>query len=232
MATGEMVEGQIVPEVNTEQSRFRDAPFFETASKTSVALGGAGGIGSWLTLFLSRIVRNVYLYDFDTVEKVNMAGQLFNRDDIGMSKVRAVANMANRYGNAQMNPMMETIDSNSDVPDAFVFSAFDNMNARKDLFSIWDENENGILFIDGRLLADQYEVYFVQKGQEEMYRDTLFSDDEVENVACTFKQTSHFAAICAARMVHGYTNFLSQEALYKMVFHVKEEGNLFLFESK
>lgn len=227
-----MEEKITLPPIDVRQSRFRDAPFFVKASKADVYIGGVGGIGSYLASYLSRIVKNVIIADFDIIEKVNLAGQNFTLEQVGLSKVRAVFETASLYGTAEIHPMHERINEETDVPENFVFSAFDNMAARKILFSIWKKNENRELFVDGRLLADQYECYFVQKGQEEKYEATLFSDEEVSAVACTFKQTSHFAAICAARMVHGFTNYLSQEMFYKVPFHISEEGHLFHFEIK
>ena len=217
-------------QTNVAKSRFRDAPFFNEASNLEVFVGGAGGIGSWLILYLSRIVKTINVYDYDKVEKVNLAGQLFRHSDVGNSKVGAIALAGREYGDAYINIYPFKIEPHTEVPEAYVFSAFDNMTARKDLFEIWKQNSDRKLFIDARLLADQYEVYFVQKGMEEAYEATLFSDEEVEEVACTFKQTTHFAAICAGRMVHGFTNYLSQHMLYKMPFKVIEEGNLFLNE--
>ena len=220
----------ITEEINVAKSRFRSAPFFEEANTLEVFVGGAGGIGSWLILYLSRIVNRIHVYDYDKVEKVNLAGQLFKYSDVGNTKVGAIGLTAREYGDAQINTYPFKLEPITEVPEAFVFSAFDNMTARKDLFEIWKANDKRKLFIDARLLADQYEVYFVQKGMEEAYEATLFSDEEVEEVACTFKQTTHFAAICAGRMIHGFTNYLSQHMLYKMPFKVVEEGNLFLNE--
>lgn len=220
-------EKKVEEPVDVRKSRFRDAPFFNKASTLPVSIGGLGGIGTWLTLYLSRIVPIIYGFDFDDVEEVNLAGQLFSLQDVGLSKANATRKLVTAYGTATFYPVAQMIDKDTEIFEAYIFSAFDNMKARKDLFAIWEKNENRELFIDGRLLADQYEVYFVQKGQEERYRKTLFEDSEVEEVACTFKQTSHFAAICAARMVHGFTNYLSQEMFYKIPFKFAEEGNLF-----
>jgi len=218
--------------INVRQSRFRDAPFFNKAETAVVTIGGIGGIGSWLAFYLSRIVGKIYMYDFDQIETVNLAGQLFKSSDVGMSKVRAMQVMINQYGTALIYSQNEKIVPESDIRENFVFSAFDNMEARKTLFDHWKKNETRELFVDGRLLADQYEVYFVTKGQEEAYEASLFDDAEVPAVACSFKQTSHFAAICAARMVHGFTNYLSSHMFYKLPFHVAEEGGLFHFEVK
>ncbi len=39
--------------MNPQHNRFKDAPWY-AKEDVNVLIGGAGGIGSWLTLFLSR----------------------------------------------------------------------------------------------------------------------------------------------------------------------------------
>ena len=54
-----------------QQARFKDAPWFPVASEP-VLIGGAGGIGSWLTFFLAKIGFSPIVYDFDTIEEHNL----------------------------------------------------------------------------------------------------------------------------------------------------------------
>ena len=61
-------------------SRFKDAPWFPK-EETNVIVGGAGGIGSWLTLLLSRAGFYPVVYDFDVLEGHNLAGQLYTQKD-------------------------------------------------------------------------------------------------------------------------------------------------------
>jgi tRNA A37 threonylcarbamoyladenosine dehydratase len=70
------------------KTRFKDAPWFltetEKLSTPSILIGGAGGIGSWTTLFLTRAGYPVCVVDFDTLEDVNLGGQFFLKEDIGL----------------------------------------------------------------------------------------------------------------------------------------------------
>jgi hypothetical protein len=71
--------------------RFSDAPWAEALSRTEVYVAGLGGIGSWVTLMLSKMgIRDIKAYDFDTVEEHNVAGQLFGPFHIGLTKAEAM----------------------------------------------------------------------------------------------------------------------------------------------
>jgi len=145
--------------IDVKKSRFRDASWFEKVDKfvVPIIVGGAGGIGSWLTLFLSRMLpptSYIMLYDFDTVEEVNMAGQLFRTQDIGKLKVDAIKDIVYSFsGYEKINVMPERYDKDS-LKSPIMFSGFDNMKARKDMFENWLSEAEGYpesIFIDGRL---------------------------------------------------------------------------------
>ena len=222
-------------EIDITKSRFRDAAWYgniETLT-TPIVVGGAGGIGSWLTLFLARMLSesHLFLYDFDMVEEVNMAGQLFGRQHIGMSKVNAIQDIVTSYTDyAKLSAQDEkyTIDS---LKSPIMFSCFDNMEARKVMFNNWlsesPKHENAV-FIDGRLLAEQLQVFIVTPETAKRYqKEFLFDDFEVEDVNCSYKQTTHFAATIAAKMVQGFTNWLIKDEA-EVPFIYEEIGGLFL----
>lgn len=225
-------------EINVKQSRFRDASWFgsmETLT-TPIVVGGAGGIGSWLTLFLSRMLSDTYLflYDFDNVEEVNMAGQLFGKQHINMPKVNAIQDIVTNFTDfTKLSAQNEkyTVDS---LKSPIMFSAFDNMEARKTMFMNWSSEapkHDHAIFIDGRLLAEQLQVFFVTPATARRYqKDFLFDDSEVEDTNCSYKQTTHFAASIASKMVQGFTNWFIQDEA-ELPFYYEEIGSLFLTQS-
>jgi molybdopterin/thiamine biosynthesis adenylyltransferase len=224
--------------IDVKKSRFSDASWFGKLDRyvVPVIIGGAGGIGSWLTLFLSRMLpptSYIILYDFDKVEEVNMAGQLFQMTDVGNLKVEAMRRIAMDFsGYEKITPMPERYDKES-LKSPVMFSCFDNMVARKDMFENWlqeAEKYPDSIFIDGRLNAEQFQVFYVTLENALVYKNKyLFSDDEVEDTNCSYKQTTHFAAAIAAKMVQGFTGFL--DPTYELPFKYEEIGPLFFNET-
>lgn len=196
--------------------RFKDAPWFPKPM-TEVIVGGAGGIGSWLGLLLARTGVIVHVYDMDTFEAHNMAGQLVREGQINKKKVTALYENINSFCSTATT--VYTYDEKyvaGTMSAEFCFSAFDNMEARRAMYMNWKANFAGnptAIFIDGRLTAEQLQIFCVPGYSPELMeryeKDYLFTDAEVEELACTFKQTSHAAAMIAAHMVGFFTNHLT-----------------------
>ena len=193
-------------------SRFKDALWFPKEEEY-VLVGGAGGIGSWLTLLLARAGFYPMVFDFDILEEHNLAGQLYSKEDAQAHtpKVVALKNLCNSFADTIIDAFEEKITRET-MSHYFVFSAFDNMQARKDLFEAWSEfvdNYEGDLepiLIDGRLTAEQMQIFCVRPEDRDKYRVHLFDDSEVEDAPCTLKQTSHAAAMIGSHMVGFFTN--------------------------
>lgn len=194
-------------------NRFKDAIWFNQEIPEVVFVGGAGGIGSWLTFLLSRAGMKAVLFDFDKIEEHNIGGQLFKENHIGMYKVTAVSNIVSEFCGSTISTFAAKVDENT-TSHYFMFSAFDNMQARKDLFTVWKKSHEICpvtpIFIDGRLLAEQLQIFCVTpENMEEYEKEHLFDDSEVEDAPCTFRQTSHSAAMIASLMVAFFTNHIT-----------------------
>jgi molybdopterin/thiamine biosynthesis adenylyltransferase len=211
---------------NENVSRFQGAIWFDEIINTNILVGGCGGIGSWLVLLLNRTGATVSVADHDSLERRNMSGQLFSEGQIGNSKVEAMGQVLRLFGNSKKYYLYKKfIDVQFKIkPNTIiVVSAFDNMQARKNLFEAWVNfvkylpDREKMIFIDGRLLAQQYQIICIRGDKDldkEVYkRYLLFSDEEVEEVACTFKQTSHVAALIAGKMTALITNHIANIAI-------------------
>lgn len=193
--------------IDNKKVRFSDAPWAD--SLHTITIGGVGGIGSWVSLFLARIGHTLNLFDMDSIDETNMAGQLYSISQIGVNKAEAIkTNIANFCGEENVVMVNTMFDENSNVS-PIMFSCFDNMAARELMFNKWKAQENRVIFIDGRMLAEVGNVFIVLPGDEEKYQKTLFADSEVKDAPCSFKATSHCGAFIASIMVSALNNHLA-----------------------
>ena len=191
--------------------RFKDAPWFPKQEET-VMIGGAGGIGSWLTVLMTRAGFKPIVYDFDIIEAHNLGGQLFRSTDIDKKKVTALYDMILEFSGEAISTINQRITLDSPTHH-FMFSAFDNMQARKDLFEVWKRSIADCpvtpIFIDGRLEMEQLQIFCVTPDRIKEYEEHLFDDGDVEDVPCTMKQTSHSAAMIGSLMTAFFTNHMT-----------------------
>lgn len=135
-------------DVNTRQSRFSDAAWYQ-AGPQSIIIGGAGGIGSWVSLFLGRIGHELYIYDDDIIDETNMAGQLYSTMQIGLNKAEATAYNVFAFCGTKPSVLGRYTEEDG-FANPIMFSCFDNMAARKLMFEKWAAQEDREVFVDGR----------------------------------------------------------------------------------
>ncbi len=228
-----------------DRLRFSDAPWFSHDGELiKVTIGGAGGIGSWLALFLTRAGFHTTVWDYDNIEMHNTGGQFYTNSQVGRYKTEAIkeniGNFSDRNLIQGITASIEDMDIDSYDGDntCFFFSAFDNMSARKVFFENWievcasiqEDNPNTpvkAIFIDGRLEMEQLQVFCVpfEPRYIDRYREHLFDDSQVSDLACSMKQTSHTAAMIATFMTGFFTNYISN-----LNFGVYIRETPFLFE--
>lgn len=209
--------------ISEETSRFNSAIWFDKTRKQDVTIAGLGGIGSYVVFMLSRLdVNTMTLYDPDIVERVNLSGQLYNSNQIGDYKVDAAANMIADYSNYySFVAKHEKLDENSMISKVTI-CGFDNMKARKDAFRNWtnfvarlpEEERGECLFIDGRLAAEELQVFCIKGDDtdgERRYEPYLFSDFQAAPTVCSYKQTTFMANMIGSIIVNLFINFVANQ---------------------
>lgn len=216
---------------NKYRSRFAAISWAKPATETNVVVVGTGGIGSWLSLFLARIGYNLTLIDSDTVDESNIGGQLFGTNQVGQHKVYAADHIIAQFtGVTQVYYNREKYKQQKLVGQHIIASCVDNMATRKQLLDDFESGKYPVeLLVDGRLSAEQLQVYFVTKDRIAEYRKTIFDDKLVADAPCTNKATTHFGAGIAYVMTKGINNFLAIKAgePRRLPFMVEEEGFVF-----
>lgn len=210
--------------IDESTARFSSAMWFEEIQKKTIILAGLGGIGSYVAFLLARMhPRSMFLYDDDTVEVVNMAGQLYCTTDVSRYKVDAIADTIRKYSSySSVFAVREKFTENTEAANIMI-CGFDSMEARKIFFSKWvahvmdkpEEDRKHCLFIDGRLAAEELQVLCI-RGEDEYniarYRDVfLFSDEEADETLCSYKQTTYMANMIGSIIVNLFTNFVANE---------------------
>ena len=192
---------------NTHHGRFQDLEWY-TGKFEDIIVGGAGGIGSWLIFFLSRIGHRLYIFDFDSVDRTNMAGQLYPTSCINMKKTQAMAELAKDFSNHKDILQYDKYEEDS-LSGPIMMTCFDNMAGRKAMFDNWKIQDDKEVFLDGRMRAEYFEIYCVTPDKIKDYEATLFDDSEVPDLPCSAKATSHCGAMVGAMMVSMFNNWIT-----------------------
>ena len=211
---------------NVYISRFSQAVWAAKMSEMKVILAGIGGIGSWAGLLLSRLgLGSLSIYDGDVVDSTNLAGQFYTKEDESKSKVTALTTALRRFSNFYSVNTWASNFTEYCNPGKVMICGFDNMAARRVFFESWHRNllryqsrdsefnPKEFLFIDGRLAAEELQV-FCLRGDDEYsinkYRNEyLFLDEEAEPTLCSYKQTSFMANMIGGIIANLFVNFVT-----------------------
>lgn len=198
--------------------RFKDAPWFNNLP--SVTIVGAGGIGSWSAVLLGRAgCKAIGICDMDIYEEHNLGGQLFINNALGQNKASALVNLMKNLGcTSDLHAYCDKYSSMYSRD--HMIAAVDNMAARKQMFEDWKKRETRKLFIDGRLLAEHFQIFCVTPGTEKAYEEHLFDDSEVNDEACSYKQTSHAAAAIGSYICSFFINHSANVVEGAKIYHV------------
>lgn len=208
---------------NETHTRFKDADFYNP--NLSVTILGLGGIGSFLAHVLCRQGYEMYLYDDDIVEIHNIGSQLYNINQLKKNKAEVAVQYCREFGNDKALPMGR-FEEESPV-DNIMFACFDNMKYRKIAFEKWlayqlsktpeykaaHFNEINVYF-DLRMSAESWQVYMITTKQNaEDYKLTLFDDDEVADLPCSYKATCQTGMGIASYVASLFLNHVANKKL-------------------
>lgn len=167
-----------------------------------IVIIGAGGIGSWTALALAKMgVKKITIVDYDVIEDVNIAPQIYGIADIGKKKAETLANFINenmQESIARYVPLAweewenreEYIAEDVEV----LIMAVDSMDVR---INIWNEiKKAGLgLVIDGRMMKEVLQVFTIKPDVEEQVKEYeehhLYPSSEVDPVPCTERAVAY-----------------------------------------
>jgi len=189
-------------------SRQKDLVPQERLADCHATVIGVGAIGRQVALQLAAMgIPRLQLVDFDIVEESNLASQGFLEEDLGKSKVDAVAALCSQINSAlQVQRVTERYRRSLEVGN-IAFCCVDSISGRR---HVWESVKDTVVFFaDGRMSAEVLRVMVACDAQSrEHYPSTLFSAEEAYAGPCTAKTTIYCASIAAGLMLAQFTKFL------------------------
>ena len=200
---------------DTRYLRFSGLSWAKEVQEKEITIIGLGGIGSNVALPLARLnPKKIFLIDPDVVEEVNLAGQAFFNNHVGMKKVDAVAEVLYSWaGYKKIAAIPTTLLWKDTNFGEITITGFDNMTSRETAFTTFMQSPAAKLLIDARMSVDTIQIFTLLKEDTEfldIYRNKwLFSDGRAQTVPCSMKQTSYTGSILGGLVVNIIINYIS-----------------------
>jgi len=173
---------------------------------------GVGALGSWVAYQLAKLgIRNIHLYDHDTIEDHNVPNQIYGRGEIGKKKVEALKELIERTMGDWCNVVTHDVDLLKEEVelDDIVVCAVDSLDLRRKL---WEENKDKVrLWVDGRMSISYGVVYGVDTTRNsiiENYSISFDSDENAEESPCNERAIVNNTVLIANAMVNCVVAYL------------------------
>lgn len=184
------------------QFRLRNAPFLQTIPQVSIAVAGAGGIGSNLCVLLTRLgFVNLLVVDFDAIEFTNLNRQHYTTHDVKKAKVEALK----EYIEA-INPLCNITVINTKVTPHNQHELFKDYEIVCEAFD--DPHEKSMLFYE-RIKEDKFIIgcsgmagpwlssMHVKRLGEKAFMCGDFGTDSIEESGIMAHKVVHCATLMA-----------------------------------
>jgi len=208
--------------------RQRNLTNMDGLMSVKVLVVGAGGIGSHTVDVLTKMgIEHLEVWDFDTVDKVNIPVQSFNFNQEGHKKVEALADNVIQRTGTFINPK----DSKWDGTDfsfnpEIIITGVDCINIRKDIWKGMKESGEFIgkhrWLIDARMAADVSEVNVVYGNDPDSikyYEEQRISinKEDIAPAPCGMKAIGFNSLKCASNICGTIHNIINRHPVrYKI----------------
>lgn len=157
--------------------------FFDPSSiDASVHIIGVGALGSHIALTLARLgVTDLHIYDFDMVEMVNIANQVYTFSDVGQLKIDALENKLK-----DINPSIKVkkiMKYTGQTLSGHVFLAVDSITVRQDCVRLNMMNPNIKAMYDVRMRLTDAQHYAADWSNIDHKKNLFASMDFTEEEA-------------------------------------------------
>lgn len=176
---------------------------------------GVGAVGRPTAEMLSGTgLRQIDLWDFDTVEEVNIGNQGYRPSDVGKHKAEACKDLCSaKAPSSEIRALVSAVDVSTRLmrespEDTAVFCCVDKMSARRAIATSCRTSGVG-LFVDTRMLGDDVWVFGCRTPEDyDAYLKELFSDEEAEPGRCGNSSNVYASNLAASLAVKVWTMWL------------------------
>lgn len=191
--------------------------------KLSATVIGCGAIGSFVAVGLAKMgVKDQTLYDFDTVEEINIPVQLHTRSGIGKNKAEVTSAMI-----ADMCPEKGDITVRAEkwvdqpLKTDLVIAAVDDLDVRK---AIWMnvKYDNAVkLLLDARIGGQAMKVYAVNPTDEKDIKeyDSSLKSTKGSELPCTERGVIDVSLFASALLIRAARRWVvsSKKETYRVI---------------
>lgn len=165
-----------------------------------ITIIGAGATGSMSALLLAKCgFGNLRVYDFDTVDDVNINSQFYRLSDIGRPKVEALRDIVRDFSGTEIQIVNKRWEGERHT--GIVIVAADSMAVRRSVFETHHKKAINTRVIDPRMGAESFLLYTYSTSNGESYANSLYSDQDALQEPCTAKATSYCAGLIGGHIV-------------------------------
>ena len=187
---------------------------------------GCGAIGSSAATQLARMgATTFFLYDMDKVEDVNIGVSQYDVKHIGKNKVDALYELITDIIGDDNNNVTTVNGLFSEYmyngTNDIIILGFDSMKSRMEAVVILCNNNNKPAYIiDGRMGAEHYMQYVLEKPTVNKYKKVWYSDEEGDPEPCNAKATSYCSNMSGSFISNAVRKLLTkQPCSEKISFH-------------
>lgn len=171
------------------------------ASKMSVTMIGAGGIGASAGLCLAKMgIRSLRIIDNDDITEENLPTQFHRLSDVGRHKTHALKETIELFSDdCEVYANVNTVDEFFNLSDRVVVSAVDSIKARKDIWAAAHLHQVDH-YIDARMAAEEFHLYYVDMSNNSAVNKYnvmlgMENDASIPDLRCTAKATMYCSLI-------------------------------------
>nr|MBN1228844.1 ThiF family adenylyltransferase [Anaerolineae bacterium] len=195
----------------------------EILKSAHVAVIGTGGIGAATALALAKMgIGHLYLYDFDTIEDVNIPNQLLPIGAVGKPKVVGLIEAIRFFTDGKGVAYRSRVTPDTHLPDVdLVITALDSITARQ---QVWQARRSGFTryWLDSRMSAQTFQLYTIDLSGGTAWYETMLMgtrEEDVPNDPCTAKAIIFTAFMAAGHIANQVMHLLKGEPAPAFLFH-------------